>query len=173
MTDASSLPGTDHGDEGFGDEGHKDQSHKDEDDQSPDPADQVWRVATVVGVYMDLPSQYPEVVLQEQDPPWRELRIPVGLPEGTALSYAHKGLDTPRPLTHQLFSEVIERHGVSIEAVRITARRSGIFHAELDTTSRSGRHIVPCRPSDALALVLRQRMPTPVMVADWLFDSED
>ncbi len=33
--------------------------------------------------------------------------------------------------------------------------------------------MITCRPSDALALVLRQRMPTPVLVADWVFDPED
>jgi hypothetical protein len=33
--------------------------------------------------------------------------------------------------------------------------------------------VITCRPSDALALVLRQRMPTPVLVADWVFDPED
>ncbi|HXW35397.1 MAG TPA: bifunctional nuclease family protein [Acidimicrobiales bacterium] len=135
---------------------------------SPD----AWRLVAVAGVFMELPSQYPEIVLQESEAPWRELRIPVGLAEGTAIAYAYKGIITPRPLTHQMFTEVIERHGVSIEAVRITARRRGIYHAELETTGRTGRQVVPCRPSDAFALVLRQRMPTPILVADWLFDSD-
>ena len=47
------------------------------------------------------------------------------------------------------------------------------YFAELDTTGPKGRQVIPCRPSDALALVLRQRMPTPVLVADWVFDDDD
>jgi hypothetical protein len=62
---------------------------------------------------------------------------------------------------------------VELEAVRITARRGRNFYAELDTVGPRGRQVISCRPSDALALVLRQRMPTPVLVADWVFDTED
>jgi hypothetical protein len=62
---------------------------------------------------------------------------------------------------------------VTVEAVRITARRGRSYFAELDTTGPKGRQVIPCRPSDALALVLRQRMPTPVLVAEWVFDPED
>ncbi len=54
----------------------------------------------VAGVEMELPSANPEVVLHEAQDPWRELRIPVGLAEGTAIAYAFRGIDTPRPLTH-------------------------------------------------------------------------
>jgi bifunctional DNase/RNase len=129
----------------------------------------LWCLAVLAGVEMALPSQYPEIVLQEKDEPWRELRIPVGMAEGTAISYAWKGIATPRPLTHELFTEVITRHDVRIEAVRITARRDGNFLAELDTSGRRGTEVVPCRPSDAIALMLRQPMPTPLLVADWLF----
>jgi bifunctional DNase/RNase len=32
-----------------------------------------------------------------------------------------------------------------------------------------GRQVVPCRPSDAIALLLRQHMPTPLLVAEWVF----
>jgi len=32
---------------------------------------------------------------------------------------------------------------------------------------------VPCRPSDAVALALRQRLPTPILVAEWVFTGAD
>jgi bifunctional DNase/RNase len=132
-----------------------------------------WRLAVVVAVEMVLPSQFPEVVLQEKDEPWREVRIPVGLAEGTAIAHAWRGVTTPRPLTHALFAEVIQRHDVRIEAVRITARRQGTFLAELATAGRRGTEVVPCRPSDGIALMLRQTMPTPLLVAEWLFASAE
>ena len=131
-----------------------------------------WRLAVVAGVRMDMPGDHPEVLVHEAVAPWRELAIPVGLAEGNAIAFAWRGLATPRPLTHALFTDVLERHGVQLEAVRITARRGRSYFAELDTTGPRGRQVIACRPSDALALVLRQRLPTPVLVADWVFDPE-
>ncbi len=132
-----------------------------------------WRLAVVAGVRMDMPGEYPEVLVHEAVAPWRELAIPVGMAEGNAIAYAWRGLTTTRPLTHALFTDVLERHGVELEAVRITARRGRNFFAELDTVGPRGRQVISCRPSDALALVLRQRMPTPVLVADSVFDPAD
>jgi bifunctional DNase/RNase len=132
-----------------------------------------WRIVAVASVEMDLPGTNPEVVLHEAQDPWRELRIPVGLPEGTAIAYAFRGIDTPRPLTHEMVTEVLDRHDVSIEAVRITVRRGQLFFAEIDTMGPRGRRVVPCRPSDAIALALRQRLPTPILVAEWVFTGAD
>ena len=132
-----------------------------------------WRLAVVAGVRMDMPGDHPEVLVHEAVSPWRELAIPVGMAEGNAIAYAWRGFTTPRPLTHALFSDVLERHGVELEAVRITARQGRNFFAELDTTGPRGRQIISCRPSDALALVLRQRLPTPVLVADWVFGPDE
>jgi bifunctional DNase/RNase len=132
-----------------------------------------WCIVAVAEVSMELPDTYPEVVLHEAQHPWRELRIPVGLSEGSAIAYALRGIDTPRPLTHTLVAEILERHGVSIEAVRITVRRGQSFFAEIDTNGPHGHHVVPCRPSDALALALRQRLPTPILAAEWVFDPRD
>jgi hypothetical protein len=132
-----------------------------------------WRIVAVAEVEMDLPSANPEVVLHEAQDPWRELRIPVGLADGTAIAYAFRGMETPRPLTHEMFTEILDRHDVSVEAVRITVRRGQLFFAEIDTMGPRGRHVIPCRPSDALALALRQRLPTPILVAEWVFTGAD
>jgi uncharacterized protein len=136
-----------------------------------DPA--AWRLAVVAGVRMEMPGEYPEVLVHEAVSPWRELAIPVSMADGNAIAYAWRSLTTPRPLTHALFTDVLERHGIQLEAVRVTARRGRSYFAELDTTGPRGRQIIPCRPSDAFALVLRQRLPTPVLVADWVFDPEE
>jgi len=132
-----------------------------------DPA-ALWRLVTVVDVSLSLPSAYPEVLLQEAGPPRRSLRIPVGLAEGTAIAYAWRRIPTPRPLTHQLLVDLLDRHNVRVEAVRVTSMHDGVFQGELDTTSRIGRQVVPCRPSDALAIALRQMPTVPILVAEWV-----
>jgi bifunctional DNase/RNase len=138
-----------------------------------DLSPETWRIVAVAGVEMELPTVNPEVVLHEAQDPWRELRIPVGMAEGTAIAFAHRGIDTPRPLTHELVTDILDRHDVSVAAVRITVRRGQVFFAEIDTMGPRGRRVLPCRPSDAIALALRQKLPTPILVAEWVFTGAD
>lgn len=141
---------------------------------APDEGDpERWRLVIVSTVQMDLPAAYPEVVLRESVTPYRELRIPVGLAEGTAIAYAWRAIQTPRPLTHELVTEILKRHNVTIEAVRITSRRGQAFEAELETMGPRGRQVVPCRPSDAIALALRQPLPTPMLAAEEIFSGDE
>jgi hypothetical protein len=118
-----------------------------------------------VDVVLLLPATYPVVVLQEADPPYRELRIPVGGAEGIAIGYAARGLETPRPLTHELFTRVLEEFGMTLDVVRITAVRGTAFDAEMVISGRAGARLIDCRPSDAIALALRQQVPVPIMAA--------
>jgi len=124
-----------------------------------------------VSVVMALPSTHPIVVLAEVDEPWRELRIPVGLPEGAAIAYADQGVESPRPLTHDLFTTALERLGARIEVVRITGLRASTYLAELECSSPSGRIVLDARPSDALALALRSRPRPPITVATEVLQS--
>ncbi|HEX3946443.1 MAG TPA: bifunctional nuclease family protein [Acidimicrobiales bacterium] len=123
----------------------------------------VFRVMDVVSVSLELPDQYPLVTLQEAEPPLRELTFRIGLPEGTALAYALRGLAAPRPLTHDLFTTVLQRLGADVVAVRLTGRQGATYRAELDLMAARGREVLPCRPSDGLVLALRQAVPAPVL----------
>jgi hypothetical protein len=117
-----------------------------------------------VDVVLLLPATHPVVVLQEADAPFRELRIPVGGAEGIAISYAARGLATPRPLTHELFTHVLEEFGMTLDVVRITEVRGTAFTAEIVISGRLGMRLIDCRPSDAIALALRHGLPVPIMV---------
>lgn len=126
--------------------------------------------AAFVDVVMVLPSTNPQIVLQEADPPYRELRIPIGGAEGVAISYAARRLATPRPLTHELFAQVLESFDLSLAVVRITAVQRNSFSAELVITGPTGSRVLGCRASDGIALTLRQRLPAPIMVASEVLD---
>jgi bifunctional DNase/RNase len=116
-----------------------------------------------VDVVMVLPSTHPVVVLQEADFPYRELRIPVGGPEGIAIGYAGRQLPTPRPLTHELMTRLLESFGLTLDVVRITGMRGGMFTAEMTLSGPTGQRVLDCRPSDGIALALRQPIPVPIM----------
>jgi uncharacterized protein len=137
----------------------------------PDPMP-VFRVVEVVEVTMALPSPYPTVTLREAEPPYRTLTIPVGLPEGTALAHALYKVATPRPLTHQLMVEVLQRLNTDLAAVRLVARFSGTYVAELDLVGVHGHEVVSCRPTDGLTLALRQGVPSPILADERLFTVE-
>ncbi len=126
------------------------------------------RQVTLAEVSLELPGTHPTVVLQEVDPPHRELRFPIGYPEGVAIAYAWKQMASPRPLTHELFAEVLEELNVSLELVEITGVEGATYLAQLTFIAGGERKVVPSRPSDALALALRQKVPVPIMVREQL-----
>jgi len=131
-----------------------------------------WAVVMVFDIAVDLPAPHARVTLREVAEPHRMLVIPIGLPEGTAVAHAWRGVATPRPLTHELFADVLTRLGATIDAVRLIGRTSGIVLAEIELSSARGREVVSCRPTDALTLAVRQGVPAPILVDQRLFDEE-
>jgi len=136
-------------------------------------AAQRWSVAEIRNIKVDLPSPHAVVVLREVVAPYRKLAIPLALTDATGMAHAWRSLATPRPLTHELFSDVLARLGATIEVVRLTGRRAGVVLAELELSSPRGRELVPCRPSNGLTLALRQGVSPPIMVDRRLFRGPD
>jgi bifunctional DNase/RNase len=105
----------------------------------------------VVGVRVELPQNQPVVLLREGDGV-RYLPIWIGAVEASAIAFQQQGVQTARPLTHDLLKDTITALGARLEAVHITEIRDDIFYAELRF---SGGVTVSARPSDAIALALR------------------
>lgn len=109
----------------------------------------------VIGVRLEMPSNQPIVLLRESGAD-RYLPIWIGAPEATAIAFAQQGLTPPRPLTHDLIKDLLSAAGVTLESVKITALRDGVFYADLVLSSGAQ---VSARPSDAIALALRTGSP--------------
>ena len=124
---------------------------------------------TLVGVRVEVPSNQPIVLLREADG-GRYLPIFIGTPEATAIVYALQGMETPRPMTHDLFVTVLGDVGVSVRQVAITALRDGTFFAELEFESGGEVRQVSARPSDAIALAVRLGDSVPIVVDEEVFD---
>jgi bifunctional DNase/RNase len=135
------------------------------------PAPPAFRVMDVDGVSLELPAQFPAVTLLESEPPFRTLVFPIGLTEGTALALALHKMESPRPLTHELFLQVLQRVHIDVIAVRLTGRDQGNYLAELDLMAPNGRERISCRPSDGLVLALRMPVPAPILVDERLLES--
>ncbi len=142
-----------------------------EPEPAPGPAMASFRVMDVEDVLLDLPSQYPAVTLVESEPPMRTLVFPVGLPEGTAIAQALRRMEGRRPMTHELFMQVLQRARVDVIAVRLVGREEGTLLAELDLMTPGGREQVDCRPSDGIVLALRMPVPAPILVDERLLET--
>ena len=105
----------------------------------------------VVGVRVEMPSNSPIVLLKEAQGD-RYLPIWIGAVEATAIAFAQQGMVSLRPLTHDLFRDVLEVLNVQLRTVNITALRDGIFYADLVFSNGAE---VSARPSDSIALALR------------------
>ncbi len=129
-----------------------------------------FSMALVSAVTMDLPTQHPTVVLRELESPRRQLSFSVGLQDGTVLSHAMRRIPTPRPLTHELMSGILQGFDIDVVAVRLVGRQGAVYFAELDLRGRSRRSVLACRPSDGLTIALLQPVPVPILIDRRLFE---
>ncbi len=113
---------------------------------------------------MEMPSNQPIVLLREVTGE-RYLPIWIGAVEATAIAFAQQGVVPPRPLTHDLFKDVLDATGSALSEVQITDVKDGVFYATL--VFGSGAQ-VSARPSDSIALALR--MGTRIVVAEDVLD---
>ena len=123
----------------------------------------------LVGVRVEIPANTPMVLLREQVGRQRLLPIYIGTPEATAIHYALEGVTPPRPLTHDLFLQVLTELGVRLEQVVVTEMREHTYFAELHLRRNGGEvSIISSRPSDAIALAVR--CSAPLFAAEELLD---
>ncbi|HWF22297.1 MAG TPA: bifunctional nuclease domain-containing protein [Acidimicrobiales bacterium] len=131
-----------------------------------------FRMAIVGDVNITLPSQFPTVVLRETEAPRRQLSFAVGMQDGVGLSHALRRMPTPRPLTHELITDVLSGFDIDVVAIRLVGRQGKTYFAELDLRGRTGRNVYSCRPTDALAIALHQAVPVPILIDSRLFEQE-
>jgi len=112
----------------------------------------------IYGVSFDLVGKQPIVLLKTADGN-RFLPIWIGHPEAAAILMKLQGAATPRPMTHDLFSETLSQLDVQVTKVCVTELRDNTFFATI-TIQQDGSEIeVDSRPSDAIALAVRAEAP--------------
>ena len=85
----------------------------------------------------------------------RQLTIFIGGVEMHAIQLAVEGHEPPRPMTHDLFRDVLGEVGVTLERVVVTELRESTYFAELHLSVKGQAKVVSSRPSDAVALAVR------------------
>ena len=125
---------------------------------------------SLVGVRVEVPSNQPIVLLRENEGQ-RYLPIFIGPPEATAIVYALQGMETPRPMTHDLFTTTLDQLGAHLVQVVITEPHDGTFFAEIELAHDGGANYrISSRPSDAIALAVRAEDPVPIFADEAVLD---
>ncbi len=112
----------------------------------------------VINVAIDIKSKMPVIVLKEKDGE-KTLPIWVGLFEAQSIALALENVKPPRPLTHDLAKSLIEKLNGKVDRIVINDLKNNTFYARI-LIKQNGESIqVDSRPSDAIALALRLRVP--------------
>jgi bifunctional DNase/RNase len=123
----------------------------------------------VIGISVCPPYQGYVVILKEKEGE-RWLPIFIGAAEAQTISFLLQGLEYARPMTYDLFDAILKEGGITILATTISDLKDNTFFAlvEIKTASSSVKKI-DARPSDAIALALKTRVP--IWVVDSVMDS--
>jgi hypothetical protein len=109
---------------------------------------------TLYGVSFEPIGKQPIVLLKTSDDE-KFLPIWIGHAEAAAILMKLQGASPPRPMTHDLFTDVISELQGEIVRVTVTELRENTFYARI-TIVQDGREVdVDSRPSDAIALAVR------------------
>jgi hypothetical protein len=123
--------------------------------------------AEVVAVVIDQRTQNPVVLLRGKRD-HRQLTMTIGAAEATGIAVPLQGVTPPRPLTHDLFLSLFGQLKVSLTRVVITDLRDDIYYATVHLSGAGGDLTLDSRPSDAIALALRAKVP--VLIEPRVFD---
>jgi hypothetical protein len=87
------------------------------------------------------------------------LPIFIGTFEGNSILIAIREIPTPRPLTHDLMASIIETLQGKLNRVVVRDLKDNIYYANLYIQVGSSELVIDSRPSDAIALAARLKVP--------------
>ncbi len=121
----------------------------------------------IYGVSFDLVGKQPIVLLKTAEGN-KFLPIWIGHSEAAAILMKLQNASTPRPLTHDLVTELLSQLQAEVVRITVTELRENTFFAQI-TVQQDGSEIeIDSRPSDAIALALRS--DAPIFAADQVID---
>jgi uncharacterized protein len=112
----------------------------------------------VYGVSFDMVGKQPIVLLKTAEGN-KFLPIWIGHPEAAAILMKLQGASTPRPMTHDLLTEILGQLNVRVVQIAVTELRENTFYALITLTINGSEVEIDSRPSDAIALAVRSGAP--------------
>ncbi len=104
-------------------------------------------------------GSYQIVILGEKEGT-RAFPIYIGFFEAAAMDQTVRGIQTPRPMTHDLILNVIDGVGATLKRILVDQLMDDTFHGKLVVETSDGREVlIDTRPSDALVLAAKREAP--------------
>ena len=122
----------------------------------------------IYGVSFDMVGKQPIVLLKTVSGN-KFLPIWIGHTEAAAILMKLQGTETPRPMTHDLLSQIVGELNAQVAKITVTELRDNTFYALITLRSDASEIEIDSRPSDAIALALR--MKTPIYVAKTVLEA--
>lgn len=132
----------------------------------PPPGSGTLYEMEVMGVAPDPASGAPVVYLRGKEDK-RQLAMFIGPFEAQGIILPLERVKLPRPYTHDLMLETIHRLHARVKRVVITELREGTYFANLVLDAQGQEVVLDSRPSDAIALALRENAP--ILAAEQVF----
>lgn len=110
------------------------------------------------GVRIEMTTQKPIILLREEEG-YRYLPIWIGPYEATAIALEMAGIRPPRPMTHDLIKTIFATFGATIDKVVVDDLKDNTFYATIFVTRGTDAFEIGSRPSDAIAIAVRQKCP--------------
>jgi bifunctional DNase/RNase len=125
-------------------------------------------IETVVeSIRVSLVTQHRVVILKEVDGE-RHLPIWIGSYEAEAIAMELQGVSASRPLPYDLMRTIIDDMGGAVDRITVTDLTDDVFYARI-VLRQNGREVeIDSRPSDAIALAVRARVP--ILVDETVMD---
>ncbi len=109
---------------------------------------------TLYGVSFEPIGKQPIVLLKALDEE-RFLPIWIGHPEAAAILMKLQGASPPRPMTHDLLTDVVSELKGEVVRVTVTELRENTYFAKITIVHDGHELEIDSRPSDAIALAVR------------------
>ena len=123
-----------------------------------------------VGIRVEVPSNIPMILFKLMGTN-KYLPISIGMPEATSIMTVLQNQQLPRPLTHDLFNDFMLMTGYDIFQLTISKVENGTFFAEITFTKNENEDLVlSCRPSDGVALAIRNSNSVAITIEKNLFE---
>jgi bifunctional DNase/RNase len=121
----------------------------------------------IYGVSFDMVGKQP-IVLLKTVAGNKFLPIWIGHAEAAAILMKLQGTDTPRPMTHDLVTQIMGELNAHVAKITVTELRDNTFYALITLKGETSEIDVDSRPSDAIALAVRANAP--IFAADQVIE---
>lgn len=111
------------------------------------------------GLGFDPRNLSPLVLLKDKEE-LNFLPIWIGIFEATSIAMEMQGVKPPRPMTHDLIMDLLNKLELRISKIVINDVKEGTFFAGIEILTKEDKKLtLDSRPSDAIALAVRSQAP--------------